>query len=353
MGDTRAAALVVHGVRDLRIEPVELGEPAPGEAVVAVLFGGICGSDLHYWSDGRVGESVLREPMVLGHEVVAEVVEPAADGSGPAAGTVVAVHPAGVCGHCVWCRRGRRNLCTQLRYMGSAARFPHTPGAFQQLLRVPAARLVAFPPGTDLRRAALAEPTAVALHALTRAAAVGGQVRGANALVVGAGPIGLLAVAALRQAGAGRITATDLHDLPLRLAAAVGADATHRVGAPGSGAAAGAGEFDLVLETSGSAAGYAAAVAAAGVGAVVVSVGQLPGTGVTAPLHRTVNREIVSTGSSRFDGELAASVAALHSGALPVDPVVTHVVGLADAEAAFRLAADPATSSKVLLDLRR
>jgi L-idonate 5-dehydrogenase len=108
-----------------------------------------------------------------------------------------------------------------------------------------------------------------------------------------------------------------------------------------------------VLETSGSAAGYAAAVAAAGVGAVVVSVGQLPGTGVTAPLHSTVNREIVSTGSSRFDGELAASVAALHSGALPVDPVITHVIGLADAEAAFRLAADPATSSKVLLDLRR
>jgi threonine dehydrogenase-like Zn-dependent dehydrogenase len=87
-------AVVVHGANDLRVEQVVLPDPAPGQAVVAVTYGGVCGSDLHYWRDGAVGESILRAPMVLGHEIVGVVARAAADGSGPPAGTPVAVHPA-------------------------------------------------------------------------------------------------------------------------------------------------------------------------------------------------------------------------------------------------------------------
>src|SRR4051794_18867228 len=125
-----ARALVVSGPGSLTVEARPTAPPRPHEAVISVTYGGICGSDVHYWKDGRIGEFVLRSPMVLGHEVVGVVAKPAADGSGPARGSRVAVHPAQVCGRCGYCRRGDQNLCEDLRYLGSAARVPHTDGGF-------------------------------------------------------------------------------------------------------------------------------------------------------------------------------------------------------------------------------
>ncbi|MEO5321542.1 alcohol dehydrogenase catalytic domain-containing protein, partial [Arthrobacter sp. CC3] len=87
-------AVVAHAAGDLRIEDVPLGTPAPEEAVIEVRYGGICGSDLHYWLHGAAGESILKAPLVLGHEIVGTVLQGAADGTGPVAGTPVAVHPA-------------------------------------------------------------------------------------------------------------------------------------------------------------------------------------------------------------------------------------------------------------------
>src|SRR5262245_64008379 len=121
--------------------------------------------------------------MVLGHEVVGVVSSPAADGSGPAAGTRVAVHPAQVCGHCAYCLRDEQNLCTELRYLGSAARLPHTDGGFAERMVVPARRLVPIPDGLDLRTAALAEPASIALHGLNRLSKLGFRLEGANVLV--------------------------------------------------------------------------------------------------------------------------------------------------------------------------
>ena len=86
--------MVAHAKGDLRIDEVPLAAPAPDEAVVEVVYGGICGSDLHYWLHGAAGESILKAPLVLGHEIQGRVVRAAADGTGPAAGTTVAVHPA-------------------------------------------------------------------------------------------------------------------------------------------------------------------------------------------------------------------------------------------------------------------
>jgi len=87
-------ALVAHAAGDLRIDDVALGTPAPDEAVIEVSYGGICGSDLHYWLHGAAGESILKAPLVLGHEISGFVVHPAANGTGPSKGTAVAVHPA-------------------------------------------------------------------------------------------------------------------------------------------------------------------------------------------------------------------------------------------------------------------
>ncbi|MEV8378758.1 alcohol dehydrogenase catalytic domain-containing protein [Kribbella sp. NPDC056861] len=335
-------ALVVSGPGVLTISQRPLAEPSPDQAVVRVLFGGICGSDLHYWRSGRVGESVLLRPMVLGHEVVGVVERPAADGSGPAVGTRVAVHPAQICGACVFCARGDQQLCENLRYLGSAARDPHTDGGFSEHLVIPAHRLVPVPDGLDLQVAALAEPASVVLHGLRRLEHLGHSVEGRDVLITGAGPIGLLAVALAHAGNARTITATDLHDNPLKLALQIGATHTAQANEPLPPA-------DLVIESSGSPAAVALALRALRPGGAMVNVGHLPADGVLAPLHLAVTRELTIAGSSRFYSELPDALAIIAAHPHLFAPIISATYPLASAEAAFAEAADPSRSSKVLL----
>ncbi len=147
-------ACVVHGAGDLRVEERPYDGPAAGEIAVAVALGGICGSDLHYYHRGRVGDFAVSEPMVLGHEVVGRVAALGAGVEGPAApavGTAVAVHPATPCGVCPECARGARNVCAHTRYLGSAAHTPHVQGGFAQYITVPAGQVRALPPGLGPR----------------------------------------------------------------------------------------------------------------------------------------------------------------------------------------------------------
>ena len=144
------AAVVAHAAGDLRIEDVPVPAPASDEAVIEVAFGGICGSDLHYWLHGAAGESVLKAPLVLGHEIVGTVVRAAADGSGPAPGTAVAVHPATPGPGGPRYPEDRPNLSPGCTYLGSAARFPAHGRGFQPLRHAacPDAPPAAGGPGT-------------------------------------------------------------------------------------------------------------------------------------------------------------------------------------------------------------
>lgn len=335
-------AVVAHGADDLRVERIALRPPGPGEAVVAVAYGGICGSDLHYWRHGAVGESVLRAPMVLGHEVVGTVLRAAADGTGPAAGTRVAVHPATHEHTDVRFPEDRPNLSPGVRYLGSAARLPHTEGAFADEVVLPAAMLRALPEGTDLRVAALAEPAAVAWHAVSQA----GDLDGKRVLVVGCGPIGALAVAVAGRGGAAEIVAVDLHDKPLGIATAVGA--TRTIGAIDTEAIA-AVDADVVIESSGNHRGLASAVTGATRGGTVVMVGLLPNGDQPVPVAHAITRELRLIGSFRFNDEIDEVIAAISDGSLPVGPIVTHTFPVADALKAFAVASDASVSGKVLL----
>ncbi|AXJ09451.1 L-idonate 5-dehydrogenase [Arthrobacter sp. PM3] len=338
-------AVVAHGAGDLRIEQVPVPVPGPDEAVVEVAFGGICGSDLHYWLHGAAGESVLKAPMVLGHEIVGTVVRAAADGTGPAAGTPVAVHPATPGDGPGRFPAERPNLSPGCTYLGSAARFPHTDGAFSRYAVLPARMLRALPAGLELRRAALAEPTAVAWHAVGRA----GDVAGKTVLVIGSGPIGALAVAVLKRAGAARIVAVDMHEKPLEIARAVGADdLLHGTDT----AAIEAVEADVVIESSGSHHGLASAVRGAVRGGKVIMVGLLPTGPQPVLISLAITRELDLIGSFRFNDEIDHVITALADGTLAADPVITHTYRLEDGLAAFATARDAATSGKVLLDFR-
>ncbi|MFD5317740.1 L-idonate 5-dehydrogenase [Streptomyces sp. NPDC127098] len=334
---------VIHGAGDLRVEERPEPEPGPGQALVAIRYGGVCGSDLHYHRHGGVGDFRLREPLVPGHEVVGTVVDRGPGATGPAVGTPVAVHPATPCGRCPECASGRANICRDTRYLGSAARMPHVQGGFAARIVVPADQLRPLPPGLDLRRAALAEPLAVALHAVRRA----GPVAGRHVLVTGAGPIGCLVAAAADEAGAASVTVTDL--LPRALEFARTAGATAVVRADDQDDPGWPEQVDVAIEASGTAPGLADCLNRVTRGGVVVQLGLLPPGTTPFAGNALVTREIELRGAFRFAPELDEALRLL--AARPaLEGLISAVRPVRDAADAFALAADRATSCKVLLD---
>ncbi|MDQ4489525.1 alcohol dehydrogenase catalytic domain-containing protein [Sinomonas sp. ASV486] len=334
--------VVAHAAGDLRIGPVPEPVPADDEAVVEVAFGGVCGSDLHYWKHGAAGASILREPMILGHEVSGRVIRAAADGTGPTAGTRVAAHPL--------TPRGdgrtpypadRPNLAPASTYLGSAMHRPHTQGAFARRVALPARMLHGVPKGLSLETAALAEPATVAWHGLERA----GDVRGKRVAVIGAGPIGQLVIAAAHHHGAAEVVATDVFEVPLGIARQQGA----RTLDARDDEAIEALHADVVVESSGTVPGLAAAVSAAARGGTVVMLGLQRAGGVEAPMATAITRELTLAGSFRFAGEFGDVLAALGDGTLRTEGIVTHVVPVEDALRGFETAADASVSSKVLI----
>jgi len=339
---TTGSVLVVHGVGDLRLDSVQVPEPKPDEAIVEIAYGGICGSDLHYWLHGAAGESILREPLVLGHEVVGTVVQAAVDGTGPGKGTRVAVHPASPGGTDARYPMDRPNLSPACTYLGSAARFPHTQGAFSQFAVLPARMLRGLPEGLSLRTAALAEPASVAWHAVARA----GDVRGKRVLVIGSGPIGCLIVAVLKRAGAAEIIAVDVHEKPLATARLVGAArAILAIDAEAIAAV----EADVTLESSGNHRGLDSAIRGTMRGGKVVMVGLLPSGDQPVSISLAITRELELVGSFRFNTEMDQVIEALADGSLSADPVITHEYPFSEALEAFSAARDASRSGKVLL----
>ena len=339
----KTLGVVAHAAGDLRIEQIDLPAPAADEARIAIAYGGICGSDLHYWSHGAAGESFLKAPMVLGHEIVGTVIQAAADGSGPGAGSKVAVHPAtpGDTGEPY--PSDRPNLSPGCTYLGSAARYPHTEGAFAREVNLPARMLRELPAGLSLRGAALAEPAAVAWHAVSRA----GTVSGKKALVIGAGPIGALAVAVLKRAGASEIIAVDMHETPLGIAKELGATATLRADDQEAIAKVNA---DVVIEASGNYRGLASAIRGAVRGGRVVMVGLLPSGEQPALISLAITRELELVGSFRFNDEIDQVIDALDDGSLHIGAAVTHEFPVSDGLEAFETAKDSSKSGKVLLN---
>ena len=340
-----ARAAVIHAPHDLRVEVRAVPEVGPDDVRVRVRAGGICGSDLHYFHQGGFGTVRIREPMVLGHEVAGTVEAVGAAVSHVRRGDPVAVNPSLPCGQCRFCLAGMANHCLDMRFYGSAMRFPHVQGGFREVLVCRASQAVPAP--MPPARAAFAEPLAVALHAARQA----GPLLGARVLVTGAGPIGALCLLAARHAGARQVVATDLVDAPLAVARRLGAAATHNLRAEPDALvpyAADKGTFDAVFECSGSAAALAGAVPVARPGAVIVQVG-IGGTETPVALNALVAKEIALRGSFRFHEEFQLAVDVLARGAIDVAPLLTATLPLTDANAAFALASDRGRAMKVQL----
>jgi len=212
----RVAELI--GLRQFRLVERQIADPGPGEVQVRVQAVGVCGSDMHAYSEGGIGGKLCVYPMVLGHEPAGVVAKVGSGVSGWQPGDRAAFEPALYCYHCQFCMAGRHNVCENLRFLSS----PGDPGFFREYVNLPARNLLALPPNLGANEGSLIEPLAVALHSMK----FGQPKPGETAAVFGAGPIGLLTIAVLKLSGVSRVWAIDPVPARRELARQMGADSS-------------------------------------------------------------------------------------------------------------------------------
>jgi L-idonate 5-dehydrogenase len=332
-------AFKIYGPADGRLVEEDTPAPRPHEVLVRVQYAGICGSDIHYYFEGRAGVFALKEPLTPGHELSGIVAD---DPSGRyATGTPVTINPARF-GSSVPGLAGRPHLWPGGSYLGSASTRPHTQGGMAEYRVVDSDMVRPLPAGMAVRTGALAEPLAVALHALKTA----GGVRGKRILVVGCGPIGLCVIGACVANGAAQVDCVDLHETARDRGLAVGARRGYRA----DEATTLSNAYDVVFECSGVGAAIGTAFAAVRPAGDIVQVGNLPAGDIQAAIGAIVSKEVTYRGSFRINDEFDDAI-----GLLAREPafqsIITHELDAGSIDAAFDLARDSARSGKVLVSL--
>jgi L-idonate 5-dehydrogenase len=339
-------AVVIHAPKDLRIDTVPEVALAPNEVRVRIGAGGICGSDLHYYHHGGFGTVRVKEPMTLGHEISGTIAALGSEVGHLRVGQRVAVNPSRACGKCAYCHAGVHNQCLDMRFMGSAMRFPHMQGGFAESLTVDARQAVPIPDDLSLAEAAMAEPLAVSLHAARQA----GSLFGKRVLITGCGPIGALAVLVAKNAGAAELVVTDIATQPLEMAKRLGATLVVNAAKEPDALkpyAADKGQFDVLIEATGNETAIRSALELVRPGGTIVQLGL--GGDVTLPMNLIVAKELNLKGTFRFDTEFELAVQLMARKVIDVRPVISAQIPFTDAVAAFELATDRNRAMKVQL----
>ncbi|MBM4018817.1 MAG: NAD(P)-dependent alcohol dehydrogenase [Planctomycetes bacterium] len=329
-------ALVLHGIRDLRVEEVRKPRPGPGQVLVRVRAVGLCGSDVHYYTHGRIGEQVVREPMIVGHEGAGEVAALGPGVEGLTVGRRVAIEPAISCGRCEYCVTGRPNLCPTVRFCST----PPNDGLMCEFAVIERHQCVPIPDALSWDEAAMLEPLQVGVHAGNLA----GVRPGDTAAVVGAGCIGLACMEVARAAGAGRIIVTDKLDYRLKLARKLGATDTINVDkkdpAGEVSRLTGGRMADVVFECTNRAAGAPQAWGLAGIGGRVMMAGIPEEDEVSFDSHTPRRKELLVQYVRRSRHAARQAIDLVASKRVNVAGWVTHRVPLAGAKKAFDMVAD-------------
>ncbi|KIJ11174.1 L-iditol 2-dehydrogenase [Paxillus involutus ATCC 200175] len=348
-------AVVLHGQKDLRLEDRPNWPPSYNHAQVAVKATGLCGSDLHYYLDGRNGDFDIQAPLVLGHESAGVVVSVGPGAKNIFPGQRVAIEAGVMCQHCDYCGSGRYNLCKGMRFASSAKTFPHLDGTLQDRMNHPVHVLHPLPDHCSFEQAALAEPLSVLIHASRRAGLRDGQ----RILVFGVGAIGIIACALAKSYGASRVVAIDINQQRLDFAQANGfasqtfclpmvdkaktseeqlrcarenvSRALIEFGTPDG--------FDIVFECTGAESCIQMSIHAAITGGKVMLVG-MGSRNVLLPLSTAALREVDIMGSFRYANTYPDALRLLASGKLTnIEKLITHRMGLEDTTRAFELMA--------------
>jgi L-iditol 2-dehydrogenase len=328
----------LHGPRDLRVERVPApGPPAAGQVLLRVKTTGICGSDLHSYADGRIGDTVIASPLVIGHEfsAVVEAAGPGAFDGGHqplAAGTRVAVDPAQPCGRCESCDEGHPNLCHRLHFCGN---YPDG-GSLCEWLHMPAKSCFPVPDAIDDTGAALIEPLGVAIHAVDLA-----KIRvGDTVAVIGAGAIGLMILQLVRLSGASAVFVADKFPWRLALAERWGARPVPCDGPDPAGLVLRETRdrgVDVAIEAAWADASIAQAVDMARLGGRVVLVG-IPGDDCLTMKHSTARRKGLTIRLSRRMKHIhRRAIDLILRGRVDLHALISHRFPLAQAAEAFEL----------------
>lgn len=315
---------VLRGVRDVAVVERPVPRPGPGEVLVRVGSVGVCGSDVHYYEHGRIGEHVVDGPLVLGHEA-GGVVEALGEGVySLKPGQRVSIEPGVPCRACAQCLTGRYNLCPDVRFLATP---PHD-GAFAEFIVAPVGFVFPVPDSISDDAAGLLEPLSVGVWACRRAEVAPGS----RVLITGAGPIGLIAGQVARAYGASEVLITDVNPHRLQVASDLGMTAVDASMAPMRGF-----EPDVLLECSGNAHATMTAIGSLARAGRAVLIG-MGGDKLVLPLSYVQDRELVITGSFRYANTWPTAIDLVASGAVDLDRLVTGHHGLHDVEEALTAA---------------
>lgn len=329
-------ALELHGTHNLRVAEHPDPEPGPGEVLIRVQAVGVCGSDLHYYKEGCIGDAVVRDGFIMGHEF-AGVIEALGEGVSVRefrVGDRVAPDPAVSCGHCEFCEQGHPNLCLNLRFAGQP---PDIDGALRELMPWPAKVCYKIPDALSFADGAMLEPLGVALFASDL-----GKVKlGDTVVVIGCGPIGLLTLQCARLAGAGRIIALDRLAYRLKAARDLGADDTLLVTGEGHIESVldwtkGRGG-DVVFEAAGDNDAMRDAVEMAKRGGRVIYIGIPPKDYIMFGANSSRRKGLTIKLVRRMKHTYPRAIALVESGKIDVRRIVTHTFPLEAGGKAFDL----------------
>ena len=322
---------VMNGVRKMGFVEREIPQPADNEVLVKLEYVGICGSDMHYYETGRIGDYVVEPPFVLGHEPGGVVVEVGKNVTHLKVGDRVALEPGKTCGHCEYCREGKYNLCPDVVFFAT----PPVDGVFQEYVAHEAALCFKLPENVDTLEGALIEPLAVGFHAANQGGAHAGQ----TAVVFGAGCIGLVSMMALKAEGVSRVYVVDIMQKRLDKAMELGAtgvinsmktDVQEEIGRLTEGKG-----VDLVIETAGMEVTTRQAIHVTKKGATIVLVGYSKTGEMTLPLSLALDKELTFKTVFRYRHIYPMAIEAVASGKVNLKGIVSNIFNFDDIQAAM------------------
>lgn len=337
---------VMEGVGRMGYTRRPVPTPREDEVLVKLEYVGICGSDMHYYESGAIGDYVVKPPFVLGHEPGGTVVEVGSRVTHLKVGDRVALEPGRTCGHCEFCRQGKYNLCPDVVFFAT----PPVDGVFQEYVAHEAALCFKLPDNVSTLEGALIEPLAVGFHAANQGGAHAGQ----TAVVMGAGCIGLVSMMALKAEGVSRIYVVDVMAKRLEKALELGADGVIN-GADGDAVEAvrrltGGAGCDLVIETAGTEITTRQAVHMTKKGAVIVLVGYSRTGEITLPMSLALDKELTFRTVFRYRHIYPMAIDAVAAGRVNLKGIVTDIFDFDDIQNAMdRSVADKANIVKAVV----
>ncbi len=328
-GSMRVA--IMEGIGKMGFTQRPIPTPKEDEVLVKLEYVGICGSDMHYYETGAIGDFVVEPPFVLGHEPGGTVVEVGSKVKHLKVGDRVALEPGKTCGHCRYCREGKYNLCPDVVFFAT----PPVDGVFQEYVAHEADLCFKLPDNVSTLEGALIEPLAVGLHAAIQGDAHLGQ----KAVVMGAGCIGLVSMMALKARGVQDVYVVDVMDKRLEKAMELGATAVingkkEDVVARLNQLTGGLGT-DLAIDTAGSEFTVRQAIMAAAKGSTIVLVGYSRTGEMNMPTDFILNKELTLKSVFRYRHIYPIAIEAVASGKVNLKGIVSNIFPLSDIQNAM------------------